>query len=147
MVAPCVHLYVVGVDLQLRLGVDRGIVGQQQGLVGLLGVGLLGVLANEDLAVEDAVGLAVENALVQLMAGAVRPGVVDLGVVIDMLRPVDDVQPVQGASDPSERVALTSLRTSAPPREMECEEKAALRPMVACSVAMWNALVVSCCTL
>ncbi len=36
------------------------------------------------------------------------------------------------ASVPSESTALASLRTSAPPSEMECEEKLALRPSVAC---------------
>ena len=77
--------HVVGEDLQLRLGVDGRVVGQQQRLVGLLGVGLLGVLADEDLAVEDAAGLAVEDALVQLVAGAVRLGVVDDRVVVDEL--------------------------------------------------------------
>ena len=34
------------------------------------------------------------------------------------------------ASEPSESVALASLRTSAPPSEMECDEKLALRPSV-----------------
>ena len=79
-------LDVVGEDLELRLGVDGRVVGQQQRLVRLLGVGLLGVLADEDLAVEDAVALAVEDALVQLVAGAVRLRVVDDGVVVDVLR-------------------------------------------------------------
>ena len=32
------------------------------------------------------------------------------------------------ASVPSESTALTSLRTSAPPSEIECDEKFALRP-------------------
>ena len=66
-------------------------------LVGLLGVGLLGVLADEDLAVEDAVGLAVEDALVQLVAGAVRLGVVDDRVVVDVLRAVGQVEAVERA--------------------------------------------------
>ena len=48
-------LHVVGVDLQLRLGVDLRVVGEQQVMVGLLGVGLLRVLADDDPAVEDAV--------------------------------------------------------------------------------------------
>ena len=49
-------LHVVGEDLQLRLGVDLRVVGQEQRLVGLLRVGLLRVLADDDLAVEH--GLA-----------------------------------------------------------------------------------------
>ena len=46
-------LHVVGEDLELRLGVDRRVVGQQQRPVGLLGVGLLRVVPDDDLAVED----------------------------------------------------------------------------------------------
>ena len=45
-------LHVVGEDLELRLGVDGRAVGQQQRAVGLLGVGLLRVLPDDDLAVE-----------------------------------------------------------------------------------------------
>src|SRR5262249_3112329 len=82
---PVRAFHVVGENLQLRLGVDGGVIGQQQRLVGLLGIGFLGVLANENLAVENALTVAVENALVQLVAGAVRLGVVDDRVVIDVL--------------------------------------------------------------
>ena len=46
-------LHVVGEDLELRLRVDLRVVGQQQRLVRLLRVGLLRVLADDDLAVED----------------------------------------------------------------------------------------------
>mgnify|MGYP001601567081 CR=1 FL=1 len=45
-------LHVVGKDFELRLGIDGRVIRQQQYLVGLLGVGLLGVFANKDLAVE-----------------------------------------------------------------------------------------------
>src|SRR5262249_62389393 len=48
---------VVGENLQLRLGVDGRAVGKQQHLVRLLGVGLLRILANENLAVENTVSL------------------------------------------------------------------------------------------
>ena len=88
---------VVGENLELRLGVDGRVVGQEQRLVGLLGVGLLGVLADEDLAVEDAVGLAVEDALVKLVTGAVRHGVVDAGVVVDVLLAVGHIKAVERA--------------------------------------------------
>ena len=76
---------VVGEDFQLRLGVNDGVLGQQQRLVGLLGIGLLGILADEDLAVEDAVSAIAEDALVNLMARTVRLGVIDDGEVIDVL--------------------------------------------------------------
>ena len=56
--------HVVGQNLQFGLGVDDGVVGEHQVLVGLLGVGLLRVLADEDLAVEDRARVAVQNALV-----------------------------------------------------------------------------------
>ena len=95
MVAPCVQRTSSAQNLQLRLGVDHGVVGEHQVLVGLLGIGLLRVLADEDLAVEDRVRLAVQDALVQLVAGGVRLGVVDGGVIVHVLRAVDDVESVQ----------------------------------------------------
>ena len=61
-------LHVVGEDLELRLGVDRRVVGEQQRPVRLLGVGLLRVLADDDLAVEDRARRAAEDALVDLVA-------------------------------------------------------------------------------
>ena len=118
--------HVVGADLQFGFGVDDGVVGQDQILVGLLGIGLLRVFADDDLAVEDGVGFAVQNAFIEFVAGAVRLGVVDDRVIVDVLRAVDDVEAVQGGVEPSERMALASLRTSAPPSEMECDENVAL---------------------
>src|SRR5512133_3252041 len=54
--------HVVGPDLQLGLGVDDSVLGKDQVFVGLLGVGLLRVLADVDLTVEDRRGVAVQNA-------------------------------------------------------------------------------------
>src|SRR5664279_5140943 len=88
--------HIVGEDLQLGFGIHHGVVGEDQVLIGLLGIGLLGVLADDDLAVEYGVGLAVEDALVEFVAGAVRHGVVDQGVIVDVLRAVDDVEAVEG---------------------------------------------------
>ena len=51
-------LHVVGVDLQLRLGVDLRVIGEQQVAVGLLGVGLLRVFVHDDAAVKNAVRVA-----------------------------------------------------------------------------------------
>ena len=85
---------VIGPDLQLRLGVDYGVVGKNQVLIGLLGIGLLRVLADDDAAVEDGGRLAVENALVDLMTIGVRLGVVDDGVIVDVLRAAGDIEAV-----------------------------------------------------
>ena len=74
--------HVVGIDLQLGLGVDGRVFGQYQVLVRLLGVGFLRVLTDEDLAVEDRVRLARQNALIELVARAVRFCVIDRGVRI-----------------------------------------------------------------
>ena len=73
------------------------VVGQQQRLVGLLGVGLLRVRADDDLAVEDGAGAAAEDALVDLVARAVRLGVIDRRVGVDQALAVGDVQAVQRA--------------------------------------------------
>jgi hypothetical protein len=67
-------LHVVSEDLELRLGVNLGAVRQEQVSIGLLGVGLLGLGSNEDLAVEDRVGVSIQNALVYLTSGAVGRG-------------------------------------------------------------------------
>ena len=76
-------LHVVSEDLELRLGVDRRVVGQEQRAVRLLGVGLLRVLPDDDLAVEHRAGRAAQDALVDLVAAAVRLRVVDRRVVVD----------------------------------------------------------------
>ena len=62
---------VVGEDLELRIGVDNRVVGQQQIAVGLVGVGFLCVLIDNDPAVEDSFRSAAEDALVELVALAV----------------------------------------------------------------------------
>jgi len=49
---------VVGVDLQLRLAVHLGVWAEQQGLVHLVAVGLLGSAGDFDLALEHAARLA-----------------------------------------------------------------------------------------
>ena len=90
-------LHVVGKDLELRLGVDRRVVRQQQRPVGLLRVGLLRVDAHDDLAVEDRARAAAEDALVDLVARAVRLGVIDRRVRVDQPLAVGQVQAVQRA--------------------------------------------------
>src|SRR5262249_22443077 len=90
-------LDVIGKDLQLRLGVDHGILGQEQVLVGLLGVRLLSVLVYVDLAVEPPLRSPGEDALVELAAAAVRLLVVDPGVVVGVLAVVHEVEAIEGA--------------------------------------------------
>src|SRR5581483_11875555 len=81
-------------NLQFRFGVDDRFVGKHQVFVGLLGVGLLRVLADDNAAIEDRAGAAVQNAFVELVAAGVRLGVVDGGVIVDVLGAVDDIEAV-----------------------------------------------------
>src|SRR5436305_1431835 len=85
-------LHVVGEDLQLRLRVDLGLAGEKQGVVRLLPVRFLRDRMDVHLAVEHAVRLAVEHALVQLPAEAVRLRVYDERLVIAVLLAVQHVQ-------------------------------------------------------
>ncbi len=85
-------LHVVGVNLQLRLGIDLRVVGEQQVAIGLLGVGLLRVLVDDDAAVKDAVRVLIENPVIELPAGAVRTRVFDEHVVVEMLAAAADEQ-------------------------------------------------------
>ena len=73
------------------------VVGQQQRPVGLLRVGLLRVLAHDDLAVEHRARFAAENALVDLVARAVRLGVIDGRVIVDQAIAIGQIQAVQRA--------------------------------------------------
>ena len=68
---------------------------EQQRAVGLLRVGLLRVLTDDDLAVEDRAGLAAENPFVDFVARAVRAGVVDLGMVVDQALAVREIEAVE----------------------------------------------------
>src|SRR5437867_5637195 len=92
-----VALHIVGANFQLRLGVDHRAIREQQILVGLPGVGLLRVRAHEDPAIEDPARPSVEDALVELAAGTVWPGVVDARVVVHMLSAGSKVEAVEHA--------------------------------------------------
>ena len=92
-------LDVVGENLELRLRVDLRILREQQRAVGLLGVGLLSVRSDDDLAVEDAARAIRQDAFVDLAAAAVRPSVIDRRVVVDEPLRVSDVESVQRALD------------------------------------------------
>ena len=90
-------LHVVRENLELRVRVDRRVVREQQGAVGLLGVGLLRVDADDDAAVEHGLRLAGQDALVQLVAGAMRHGVVERRVRIEQALAVGQVDAVHRA--------------------------------------------------
>ena len=77
--------HVVGEDFQLRLVVGFGLVRQQQRARHHLGVGLLRVRLDDDLALEHAVAFAVEHRLELLAALAAAGGVVDHQRVVDVL--------------------------------------------------------------
>lgn len=57
-------LHIVGIDLELRLGVHTGLTGETEVAVGLLGVGVLSAFAHEHLAGKGTGGLIVEHILV-----------------------------------------------------------------------------------
>ena len=89
--------HVIGEDFQLRLGVYLGVGGQQQSLVGLLGVGLLRVGPDEDFAVEDAARVTVNDAFVDLMAVAMGHGVVNSRVVVHQLPAIGKINTIESA--------------------------------------------------
>ncbi len=78
-------IYVVGVDFELGLRVDLGVVREEEVPVRLLGVRFLGVLVHNNPAVEYAPRPPVENAVIELPAVAVRALVLDLHVVVHVL--------------------------------------------------------------
>src|ERR1039458_2510634 len=88
---------IVGKDFQLGLGVNDGVVGEEEVAVVLFGVGFLGFLADKDFAVEHAVGAAGQNAVVEFVAFATGLGVVHHGVVIGQLLAPDQVKAVENA--------------------------------------------------
>ena len=76
--------YVIGVNLQLRLGVHRGLVCEHDGFVFLEGIDALCVLPHEDLPIEYAGSAVIQNALVQFVADAVRLGMIHEGMVVHL---------------------------------------------------------------
>src|SRR5262249_20532422 len=58
---------IVSVDFQLRLGIDRRVVGKQQVFICLFRVGFLGGLPDQDASMKHAFGASVENAVVILV--------------------------------------------------------------------------------
>src|SRR6185503_16506955 len=88
-------LHVVGEDLELRLRVDVGGLGEQQRLARLLAVRLLRDRVHVHLAVEHAMRAPVEDALVQLAAEAIRLRVNYKRLVIAVLLAIQEIQAVE----------------------------------------------------
>ena len=78
-------LHVVGKDFQLRLVVGFGLVRQQQRIAHHLGVGLLRVRLDDDLALEHGAALAIEHRAEPLAAVAAQRGVLDEQRGVDVL--------------------------------------------------------------
>ena len=137
-------LHVVRENLELRLRVDLRVVREQQRLVRLLRVRLLRVLTDDDLAVEDRAGLAGQDALVELVARAVRHRVVDRRVRVDERVAAGHIQAVERAfrALARQRRRSMSLRAMRPPSVTACDRNVAARSTRANIVARWN--VVGC---
>jgi hypothetical protein len=87
--------HVVREYFQLGLRVNLGVRRQQQGLVHLVAVGLLGTPSNLDLALENAVGTTGEHVLDGLARRATRRDVADDRGEIAVLRSGQDLRRVQ----------------------------------------------------
>ena len=90
-------LHVIGMDLQLRLGVNSRVIGEQQIAVRLFGVGLLRVLMDNDAPVEYSMRLRIQNSVVELAAFAVRAGMLDEHVIVEVLMPAPDKKSIDQA--------------------------------------------------
>jgi len=88
-------LDVVGIDLELGLAVDLGVIGQQHVAVLLKSIGPLRVLVDEDLAGERCPGSVERHTFVELVRMAVRLLVMHADDVVDMLGPDRHVDTVQ----------------------------------------------------
>ena len=89
--------HVIGVDLQLWLGIDLRVIGKQQVTVRLLGIGFLRVFVYHDASMEDTMRVAIQNSVVELAAATVRAGMLDVHVIVEMLAAVAEEQPVDKA--------------------------------------------------
>ena len=90
-------LHVVVVDLQLGLGMDGSILGEQEVLVGLISIRLPGIRMNVDLAVKYPPCLSGQNPLVELAAGTMGLDMVHTSMVIYVLPAPHHIQTIQSA--------------------------------------------------
>ncbi len=87
--------HVVGIDLELRLAVGVRVSREQQVVVGLLRVGLLGARTHDDAAREYATRLVVEHTVEILVTLTVVSGMVDRRMMIGVLLTGQEVQSVE----------------------------------------------------
>src|SRR5712692_10534693 len=90
-------LHVIGKNLKLWFGIHLRFVRQQQVLIRLQRVGLLRAVTHKDFAIEDRPRLAIENAFVELMAGAMRLAVIDHRMRVGVLVATNHVESVDVA--------------------------------------------------
>ena len=98
-------LDVIGEDFELRLAVGLGPIGQQQVLVELIGVGLLGPGRHPYLAPEHRAGTIIDDALIGLVGNARRHQMIDPGGGVQMLFTARKRYPLEGAMDPLAGIA------------------------------------------
>ncbi|MNE27777.1 hypothetical protein D3C80_1211980 [compost metagenome] len=84
-------LHLVGVDDQLGLHVDLAALGRDQAVMAHAGVGVVGALLDQDLALEDAARLVTDHALDQLAGRAVGRDVVDDGGQVGVARAAEQI--------------------------------------------------------
>jgi len=91
---------VVRINFELRLGVRRGVVREQEIFIRLLGVGFLGDGMDIDAAVKNAPRFVVKDAVEIFVAGAMRLGMLDNHVMVGELLVACEIKPVQNALEP-----------------------------------------------
>ena len=91
-------LGIVCENFELGIRIDRRLIGEQQIVVELVRVGLLGVGRYDHFSGEHGFACPVENAFVSHAAEASRDGVLDMQGVIDGTVSVIEVEPVEFAS-------------------------------------------------
>ena len=92
-------LDVVGINFELRFGIDFRAVGEQKVMVGLTRIGAVSTFRHDDLAVEHATRFAGQYAAVLFVAGCWSDAVQNGRVIVDVLCPGREVQAVHGDVD------------------------------------------------
>src|ERR1035441_5365753 len=93
-------LHVVGEDLESWSGVNLGVLGEQQVLIGLAGVRTRRAWPHDDTSVEYSVAAFVHDSLVQLAAGATGRGVLDQNRIVMVLFASWEIQAVDADVSP-----------------------------------------------
>ena len=122
-------LHIVGVDLQLGLGINLRVIGEEQVAVGLLGIGFLRIFVNDDSAVKNTVRVVIEDAVIELAAIAVRAGMLDQHVIVYMLMAAAEEETVDqafAAFSGEHRMHVVAHQRTA--QRTECDATLALLP-------------------